>query len=59
MGRDAPLAATQIALNMKAAVFVPDEVVPPGSLYVLHRGLVLYGGRVLGAGKSWGTPPRR
>lgn len=44
----------QVALNMRAAVYVPDEMVPPGSLYVLHRGLVLYGGRVIGAGQSWG-----
>ena len=44
----------QVALNMRAAVYVPDEMVPPGSLYVLHRGLVLYGGRVISAGQSWG-----
>ena len=44
----------QVALSMTPAVYVPDETVPPGNLYVLHSGLVLYGGRVVAAGQSWG-----
>jgi hypothetical protein len=44
----------QVALSMAPAVYVPDETVPPGNLYVLHSGMVLYGGRVVAAGQSWG-----
>ena len=44
----------QVALSMTPAVYVPDETVPPGNLYVLHSGLILYGGRVVAAGQSWG-----
>jgi len=44
----------QVALSMTPAVYVPDETVPPGNLYVLHSGMVLYGGRVVAAGQSWG-----
>ena len=39
---------------MTPAVYVPDETVPPGNLYVLHTGMVLYGGRVVASGESWG-----
>ena len=44
----------QVALSMTPAVYVPDETVPPGNLYVLHTGMVLYGGRVVASGESWG-----
>jgi len=44
----------QVALHMKPAVFIPDEMIPFGSLYVLHTGLVLYGGRVISSGQAWG-----
>lgn len=44
----------QVALSMTPAVYVPDETVPPGNLYVLHSGMVLYGGRVVASGESWG-----
>ena len=40
----------QVALSMTPAVYVPDETVPPGNLYVLHTGMVLYGGRVVASG---------
>ena len=30
------------------------QVAPTGNLYVIHRGLALYGARVLTAGKVWG-----
>ena len=44
----------EVALSMTPAVYVPDETVPPGNLYVLQSGLVLYGGRVITLGQSWG-----
>ena len=44
----------QIALHLSAMVFAPGEVAGSGFLYIIHRGLALYGGQVLGAGRVWG-----
>ena len=37
----------------------PGEIAVPGHLYIVHKGLALYGGKVLGAGKIWGEDVRR
>lgn len=47
-------ALVQLALRMQACVFAPNEVPPAKRMYVIHRGIVLYGGRVLASGKIWG-----
>jgi len=44
----------QVALQLEAMVFAIGETAPPGYLYIIHRGLALYGGRVLTAGSVWG-----
>ena len=44
----------RLAMAMRPRVFSPNEVVPQRSLYVVQRGLVLYGGRVLSQGMPWG-----
>ena len=44
----------QIALQLQAMVFTIGEVVSNGFLYIIHRGIALYGGRVLTAGSTWG-----
>lgn len=44
----------QIALQLQAVVFAIGEVASNGFLYIIHRGLALYGGRVITSGKVWG-----
>ena len=44
----------EIALNLKPAVFAPGERPVNDKLYIIHRGLALYGGRMLNSGKVWG-----
>lgn len=44
----------QLALRMEACVFAPSELPDPENLYILHRGIVMVGGRVLTSGKMWG-----
>jgi CRP-like cAMP-binding protein len=44
----------KLALALTAAVFAPSELCPNGYMYISHRGIVLYGGRVLTSGKVWG-----
>lgn len=52
---DAPQAlVVQLSTCVAAQVFAPSETVPLGKLYIVHRGIALYGGRVLTAGKVWG-----
>ena len=49
---DAPVSfLVQLALHLDPHVFAPTETCPPGCLYIVHRGLALYDGRLLGAGK--------
>ena len=43
-----------VAMALTPKVFAPGEVAPKGYLYVINRGLALYGARVLTAGKIWG-----
>ena len=44
----------RLAMAMNPKVFSPGEVAPLRTLYVVARGLVLYGGRVLSTGMTWG-----
>jgi len=44
----------QLSLALEAAVFAPAELCPNGYMYISHRGIALYGGRVLTSGKVWG-----
>ena len=41
-------------LSLRPLVFAPGDVAFGNSLYVLHRGVAIYGGRVLGSGGVWG-----
>jgi len=44
----------QLSLSLVAAVFAPSELCPHGYMYIVHRGIALYGGKVLTSGKVWG-----
>jgi len=44
----------QIALSLSPLVFTPGELAINGYLYIVHRGIALFGGRVLTSGKVWG-----
>ena len=49
-----PSCLVRLAREMSLQTLAPGEVAPLHNLYVVIRGLVLYGGRVLGRGASWG-----
>lgn len=44
----------QISLCLSPLVFTPGELAVSGYLYIVHRGIALYGGRVLTSGRVWG-----
>ena len=44
----------ELASTLSAMVFAPEEPCPPGFLYVVQRGSVFWGGRVIRAGGIWG-----
>jgi hypothetical protein len=44
----------QLSLRLLAEVFAPSETLPAGKLYIIHRGVALYGGKVYGSGRVWG-----
>ena len=44
----------RIAQAMLPKVIAPGEIAPPRFLYVLSRGKVMYGGRILSRGNWWG-----
>merc|ERR1712096_271200 len=44
----------QVALTLTAMVFAPGELAASGYMYIVHRGVALYFGRVVNAGKVWG-----
>ena len=44
----------ELAMQLTARVFAPGERAPGGHLYIINRGLALYGARVLTAGRIWG-----
>ena len=43
-----------VACSLQPAVFCPGELATPGHLYVIHKGIALYAGRLLTSGKCWG-----
>jgi len=43
-----------LSRHIRPHVFAPSEAAPPGHLFIVKTGLVLYGGRVLGPSKVWG-----
>jgi hypothetical protein len=45
----------RLVRNMQWRVLAPGEVAPLRSLYIVWRGCVLYGWRVLVSGMSWGV----
>jgi hypothetical protein len=54
VGTEPEFIATMV-LALNPVVFTPeDEIYGNEELYVLHRGVALYGGRVLNAGSVWG-----
>ena len=44
----------RVALAMKLRTFAPNDIAPQRFLFVMHRGLVVFGGRVLSRGMCWG-----
>ena len=44
----------QLAMRMEPFVFAPSELPEPHHLYVIHRGIVMHGLRVLTSGRMWG-----
>ncbi len=45
-----------LVLSLKPTVFTPDDLIMPGyrELFVIHRGVALFGGKLLQAGHVWG-----
>ena len=43
-----------LVLNLVPIVFAPSETIFGTSLYVVHRGLALFGGKMLKSGNVWG-----
>ena len=44
----------QLVMQLRPYIYSPQEVLDHGVIYIAVRGIVLYGIRVLGAGKMWG-----
>jgi hypothetical protein len=42
------------AVSLQPFIFAPGELATAGYLYMIHKGVALYGGRVLTGGKIWG-----
>ena len=43
-----------LAFHVNAKVFPPQEICPHGVLYIIHKGVAIYCGRIITAGDSWG-----
>ena len=43
-----------LAFHVSAKVFPPQEICPQGVLYIVHKGVALYQGRMVTSGQSWG-----
>jgi hypothetical protein len=48
------LVLVRLAMSMTSRTLAPGEVAPLRALYVVSRGCVLFGGRVLSRGQQWG-----
>lgn len=44
----------KLAMGMQSSVMAPGEVAPNRDLYLILRGTVIFGGRVLSRGRVWG-----
>jgi len=44
----------EIAVNLHCIVFAPGDLTPSGFLYIVYDGIVLYRGRLLVKGGTWG-----
>ena len=44
----------ELAMQLHPVVFTPNDVPPNGYLYIIQRGIVMYRGRVLTKGRTWG-----
>jgi len=44
----------RLSLRLTARVFAPGEIAPAGPMYIVHRGIALFGGRVKGPGRLMG-----
>lgn len=44
----------QLSLRLEGRVFAPGEIAPRGPLYIVHRGIALWAGKVRGPGQIWG-----
>ncbi|KAL1525371.1 hypothetical protein AB1Y20_020231 [Prymnesium parvum] len=49
-----PQMLVSISLQLRPMLFAPGDLCPPGYLYLVQRGIVLYRGRLLSTGRSWG-----
>ena len=49
-----PACLVQLALRMEPFVFAPGELPEPTNLYIIHRGIVMHGSKVLTSGRMWG-----
>ena len=45
---------SRLSLQLTPAVFAPGEVLPIGPMYIINRGLSLYGGKCMGRGRTIG-----
>ena len=52
--RAARLPRAQLACEIEPLVFAPGEMAPIGPLYIVNRGLAMYGGVIYSRGKYWG-----
>ncbi len=44
----------QLVLTLKPMVFAPSEVCTSSMLYIVHRGMAIYGGHILRSSSVWG-----
>ena len=43
--------AFRLDMRLEPMVFAPSELVPVGKMYICHRGIALYGGKIMTAGR--------
>ena len=44
----------KVLLSLRPLVFAPSEIIFGNQLYILHHGVAVYGGKVIGSGGVWG-----
>ena len=50
-----PHLIAELVLSMAPAIFPPSDLAPPNRLYVVQKGIVVYGGANLSNGEIWGA----